>query len=148
MTIKVSNEDIISACESSSSMSEACSKVGIHFNTFKRYAEKLGVYKTNQGSKGLSKRRIEGKGKIPLQDILDGNHPQYQTYKLKNRLIEANHKSNICECCGISEWLGKEIMCELDHIDGNSNNHVLNNLRILCPNCHSQTSTFRSKKRD
>jgi hypothetical protein len=38
-------------------------------------------------------------------------------------------------------------ICELDHIDGNSNNHLLTNLRILCPNCHSQTSTFRFKKR-
>jgi hypothetical protein len=148
MTVKVNDQDIISACESSSSMSEACSKVGIHFNTFKRNAEKLGVYKTNQGSKGSSKPKTEGFGKIPLQDILDGKCPQYQTYKLKNRLFKVGLKTNVCECCGITEWMNTEIMCELDHIDGNSCNHVLNNLRILCPNCHSQTLTFRSKKRD
>lgn len=41
--------------------------------------------------------------------------------------------------------MGKKINCELDHIDGNRTNHLLENLRILCPNCHSQTNTFRGK---
>ena len=43
--------------------------------------------------------------------------------------------------------MNKVLNCELDHIDGNPTNHKLKNLIILCPNCHSQTDTYRSKKR-
>jgi hypothetical protein len=47
-----------------------------------------------------------------------------------------------CECCGISEWQGKEITLQVDHIDGNAENNSKTNLRLICPNCHSQTDTF------
>ncbi len=133
------------AIDASLSMGEAASRLGIHFNTFKRKAVKYGLYAPNQGGKGLVKPKREGRGNIPLQDILDGKHPQYQTFKLKKKLFVSGLKKNCCELCGISSWNEKEIQCELDHIDGNSCNHVLSNLRILCPNCHSQTDTFRAK---
>ena len=80
-----------------------------------------------------------------MQDILNGKHPEYQSFKLKNRLIKEGIKENKCECCGISEWNGKPLNLELHHIDGNSCNHLLDNLQLLCPNCHSQTDNFRSK---
>ena len=50
-----------------------------------------------------------------------------------------------CKNCGISEWRGKELTLELEHINGDSNNNTPDNLCLLCPNCHSQTSTFKSK---
>jgi 5-methylcytosine-specific restriction endonuclease McrA len=59
---------------------------------------------------------------------------------LKEGLIE-----NVCSICGITEWNNNPINMELDHIDGNRSNHKLENLRMLCPNCHSQTETYRSK---
>lgn len=133
------------ACETSLTMAEAAAKLGVHFNTFKTHAKKFGLYNPNQGGKGKSKPKVDGAGKFPLSDILDGKYPEYQTFKLKNRLIAEGLKQNICEECGISEWQGKSLKCELDHIDGDRTNHRLENLRILCPNCHSQTSTFRAK---
>jgi hypothetical protein len=42
-------------------------------------------------------------------------------------------------------WNGKELQLELHHVDGNRNNHSLDNLMLLCPNCHSQTDTFRAR---
>lgn len=52
-----------------------------------------------------------------------------------------------CWVCNNSEWMGKPITLELDHIDGHSENSAKENLRILCPNCHAQTPTYKSKNR-
>lgn len=52
-----------------------------------------------------------------------------------------------CEVCGVSEWNGQEIKLECDHIDGNHRNNVISNLRLICPNCHSQTDTYKAKNK-
>ena len=54
---------------------------------------------------------------------------------------------NKCFDCGISEWNNKQLVMHLDHIDGDSSNHKKDNLRMLCPNCHSQTETYKAKNR-
>jgi len=53
-----------------------------------------------------------------------------------------------CSNCGLDEWMSEPISLELDHIDGNSSNVEIDNLRLLCPNCHSQTLTFRGKNKN
>lgn len=65
--------------------------------------------------------------------------------KLKPHLIEV--RGHRCEQCNLSSWLGQKIMLELDHIDGNRTNNYLDNLRLLCPNCHAQTPTWRGRNR-
>ena len=132
--------NIEEAIKSTNSMSEAAKKLGMPFTTFKRKAGDL--YKPNQGAKGLSK---PSKTKIPLEDILEGKHPQYQSNKIRIRLIAEGVKEAKCECCNNTEWLGKPISLEVDHINGNSADHRLDNLKILCPNCHAQTNTYRGK---
>ena len=76
---------------------------------------------------------------------MNGVHPYFQTYKLKKRVLQEGLIGNTCSIFGLKEWNNKEINLELDHIDGNRTNHSLSNLRLLCPNCHSQTDTYRSK---
>jgi len=127
-------------------MSESCAKLGFHFNTFKRHALKLGCYNANQGLKGGKRIRIRSNS-IKLKDILDGKHPNFQTFKLKNKLLKSGIKKNECEICEIREWQYKPLNMELHHLDGNRTNHELSNLQMICPNCHSQTSTFRAKNK-
>ena len=50
-----------------------------------------------------------------------------------------------CECCGLSEWLSEPIKLEVHHIDGNHLNNEIDNLMLLCPNCHAQTDNWRAK---
>lgn len=64
---------------------------------------------------------------------------------LRSRLIREGIKEHKCEMCGITEWNGQPTPIELDHIDGNRYNNTIENLRILCPNCHAQTDTYRGK---
>jgi len=60
---------------------------------------------------------------------------------LKRYLLK--HHGNKCWTCGIEEWNKKPIVMELEHIDGNSENNNLENLSLICPNCHSQTPTYK-----
>ena len=143
MIKNIDKEHFIDVCNSSQSMCAACAQLGMQFGTFKRYALKFGCYKTNQSGKGI--HRKSPKHTIPLNEILEGLHPSYQTSKLRKRLIDNGIKENKCECCGISSWNDKPLSIELHHIDGNRTNHKLENLMFLCPNCHSQTDTFRAK---
>lgn len=143
--MKVSDKKIIEMCNKSVSMAKAAADLGIHFNTLKRRAIKLGCYNTNQSGKGTKKPKKDGFDKIALSEILSGKHPQYQTNKLRIRLIKEGIKEEKCEVCDIIEWNDKPVSFELDHIDGDRTNHKLENLRIICPNCHSQTHTYRAR---
>jgi hypothetical protein len=82
-----------------------------------------------------------------LEDIFSGKYPEYTPLHLKHKLIKHGYKKNKCEICGIECWNNKLLSFELDHINGNSRDHRLENLRIVCPNCHSQTETFKGRNR-
>lgn len=64
------------------------------------------------------------------------------SFKLKEKLVKCGLKENKCECCGIDEWFGKPLSCQLHHINGDNTDNRLENLQILCPNCHSQTENY------
>jgi hypothetical protein len=66
---------------------------------------------------------------------------------LRRRLIAAGIEQARCEACGLEDWMGRPIPLELDHVNGDHTDNRLDNLRILCRNCHSQTDTWCSRGR-
>jgi hypothetical protein len=93
----------------------------------------------NKGLSGIGKPRV----KLDALLVKGGN---YQSFKLKKRLFEAGLKTARCELCGWSKkTLDGRIPVELDHINGDNQDNRLENLRILCPNCHSLQPTHRGK---
>ena len=83
---------------------------------------------------------------IDLNEILIDNSTYYNRTSLKARLFKSNLLENKCIECGIgSIWNGKKLVLHLDHINGKYNDNRIENLRILCPNCHSQTDTYSGK---
>lgn len=91
-------------------------------------------------------KRTNQKPIYSLEEILVPNSKYENIARLKKRILKAGLLKYECECCGNKgEWNGKPLVLQLDHKDGNHNNHSIENLRFLCPNCHSQTNTYSGK---
>lgn len=85
--------------------------------------------------------------KRPLKDILIRCSPIVNITHLKKRLLREGLLLNRCSGCGLgNRWRGQPITLEMDHINGDRRDNRIENLRILCLNCHSQTPTFRRPK--
>ena len=78
--------------------------------------------------------------------LVSGRNSTCRTH-LKRRLINEGLKRNRCEVCGITEWLGRPLSMALHHVNGDGRDNRLENLQLLCPNCHSQTENFAGKGR-
>ncbi|ETB63747.1 TPA: HNH endonuclease [Candidatus Nomurabacteria bacterium] len=93
-------------------------------------------------NKGL---KFPNRNYIELKDILIKNS-SYQSHKLKKRLFSVKIKEPKCEICGWAKYsIDGRLPLELDHINGDRHDNRLENIRILCPNCHSLQLTHRGK---
>ncbi len=143
---------MIGAVSSSHSYRQVIRKLGLraaggNYDQIKKYIQEYSLdtkhFKGKAWNKGM---RGIGKFRIPLKDILvKGN--DYQSFKLKKRLFAAKLKEQKCEECGWAKLTNYGYLpLELDHINGDHHDNRLENLRILCPNCHSLKSTYRGRK--
>ena len=81
-----------------------------------------------------------------LDEILVKDSFYTNITRLKERILKEDLLKYECECYGNQgEWNGKPLTLQLDHKNGDHSDHSLENLRFLCPNCHSQTDTFSGK---
>lgn len=91
-------------------------------------------------------RRIGPAPRVPDEAIFVENCAHaISGARVKQRLLRQG-RAYVCESCGISEWQGQPLTLHLDHINGINNDNRLENLRLLCPNCHQQTATWGNKK--
>lgn len=116
--------------------------LGVKYVTLEKYLKEFGInYKGNPNRKGIP--HLEGR--TPVEEYLNGNR-NITAPNLRNKLIESGLKKEMCECCGLSEWMGKKIPLELHHKNMNHNDNRLENLQILCSNCHSLAHEYCNTK--
>jgi hypothetical protein len=85
--------------------------------------------------------------RFPDEVVFAENGPFLAGRSLAKRLVEMG-RPYCCAICGISEWCGKRLVLHVDHINGVNNDNRVENLRLLCPNCHSQTDTYCNRARE
>jgi Zn finger protein HypA/HybF involved in hydrogenase expression len=121
--------------------------IGCNYITLRKRCEEEGIDYSHI-PRGLSSnfgRKFNRKKKIPLEKILVKNS-NYSRSSLKRRIIKNDLLKYECSLClNSGVWNNQPLTLQLDHINGINNDHRLENLRFLCPNCHSQTSNFAGK---
>lgn len=129
--------------KNSNNINQVCSKLGIvgTNSNYKKIYSIIEKYKIDTSHFCVITNMTHSNSKRDLNDILREN-TSYPSSKLWKRLIKEGLKEKKCECCGLTEWQGKEIPLELHHINGNHNDNRIENLQLLCPNCHAQTDNF------
>lgn len=147
---EVSDEQFIDLIKNSTNISEVLFKLGYTvkgnswgFSHIRRRMDDLKL--TSKDFKGksamITKNSIK---KLTEKDLLKENckhaRNDLRRFIINNDLIQYK-----CAICGIDHWNGKTLSLELDHINGINNDNRLENLRFLCPNCHSQTTTYGSR---
>lgn len=141
-------EQLISAVSSSTSYRQTLIKLGLSDKggnnaILKRKIAEYGI----DTSHFTGKRHAKGKRLSPrtmTEKYLNNDQP-IGSFRLKNRLLSEGYFEPICSSCLQTTWLDQPIPLELDHIDGDNSNNNFSNLRLLCPNCHALTPTYRGK---
>lgn len=144
-------EEFKKSVEESYSIAQALTKLGLsprggNYRVFKKFQKLYDIDTSHFTGQGHMKGKTHNFNTIPLSEILVKDY-EYSSNKLRKRLISEELKEHKCECCGLTEWLGEPIPLELDHIDGDHYNNLFENLKILCPNCHAKTPTYRGKNK-
>ena len=146
-----SEEQFIEFVKKADSFAECCRFIGLSDkggngpNKIKQRCEELGIT-TDHFTR---RARHQNKAKYSLEEILVENSDYTSTNHLKKRLLREQILEYKCALCGnTGEWNGKPLSLVLDHINGEHSDNRLENLRILCPNCHSQTDTFAGKNKN
>lgn len=144
-----SKEDFIEAWNSSRSIAECLRKLhkrdrGGNYRVANETAAELGLSSEHMDGQGWNKGIMIPTPARPLEELLvEGS--KVSSSKLRVRLLREGLFEYRCYSCELTEWMGKPIPLELEHINGVHRDNRIENLTLLCPNCHAQTDTYRGK---
>lgn len=143
---------LVEAVRTSESMSQVMVKLRLKATaagnrfTIKKYIHSLGLSTEHwTGQAWVGTRPSMPTQPQSLDEILVRGST-YRTHHLRKRLLASGMKEHRCERCERTEWMGSPIPLELEHVNGISDDHRLENLLVLCPNCHALTETWRGRK--
>lgn len=147
---KINNKELLlELSQTCKSRKEMLIKLGLrpaggNFATLKKYANEFSIELPKMN---YSKDPNKPIYRFSNEEIFVENSSYSNRTNIKVKMIEIGFK-NECQECGLgNQWNGKTLRLQLDHVNGISNDNRLENLRFLCPNCHSQTETFCGKNK-
>lgn len=143
-------ESLNEICKESRSYRQCLSKMNLiegggNYTTLKAKIKEFDIDISHFSHQGWNKGNTQNPRR-PIEVYLNNEQP-IQSFKLKKRLFRENFFERKCMSCDGENWLGKPIPLELHHINGNHHDNSLDNLQILCPNCHAQTDNYRGKNK-
>ena len=145
-------EEYENAIKNAKSIAEALRNLGLidkggNYRIIKNAVQKFDIdishFEGQAWNKGL---KFKPKSSVDTNTLLVSGS-SYQSFKLKNRLLNEGYKEYRCEKCNNTEWLGRPIPLELHHINGDNSDNRIENIELLCPNCHALTDNYRGKKK-
>lgn len=134
-------DEILQWISENESNAEIARRLSCKVDTLKSYYKKLGIEYI--GNQGLKSKRTDPKRLDALELI---KSPSVANSRKRIRLIEDGYKENKCERCNNSIWMNMPIPLELHHKDFNHYNNELDNLMIVCSNCHGQLHNYSNHK--
>jgi 5-methylcytosine-specific restriction endonuclease McrA len=143
----ITEEKLLEIVKTSNTIADICRAFnllprGSNYKTIKKYLKLYNIDTSHFLGFSHMKGKTRADLKIkPLKDYMIENST-LDPSQLKIRLLRENLLEYKCNECGITTWNEKELVLHLDHINGTNDDHRLENLRLLCPNCHSQTNTY------
>jgi hypothetical protein len=147
-TTSWSDDDLRAALPGARSVSEVMRRLGLSVNAHgqrRRVVARIGeldLQAQDLRGRAWASGRRGGRPRRPLEEILVAGQELGSTSQLKARLLEEGVFEHRCRGCELTDWRGGPIPLELDHIDGDRTDNRLENLRLLCPNCHALTDTY------